>query len=244
MMRYLMVVLGALALCSCSSPIEDIQSPDSVARAEAALRFGKDASPAEIKRLIGLLEAAADHGVRASCADALGYARATEAVPALIEALQVREWRVRRSTTRALGRIADPRAVDPLLQILNEAIQDPNLTEGRRCAIYAFVNLKSDKAVPVLIRMLSQRPGINESDKIDHTTAILAALGAQKDNRAIPVLARLLDGRAGSQAAAAIGQIVDVDFRDHGRFGMPIHSPAKAKEWLQEHPELVTPKDR
>jgi HEAT repeat protein len=219
----------------------DIRSPDSLTRQKAVSQFAKHTSPSEIDQLVQILESTEDDGVRASCADALRCARATRAVPALIEALEVRDWRVRRSAASALGAIADSRAIEPLIQVLTEQLSDPNLSEGRRYAICAFVNLKSGKVVPILMHMLTHNPGWNESERIDYTTALLAALGAQMDKRAIPVIADLLDGRAGSQAAAAIGRIVGVDFRDHDKFGGPQHSPAKAKAWLQKHPEWLTP---
>ncbi len=239
MMRNGIILLALLMLSACADPIVDIQSADFLTRQKAALHLAQNASSAEIEQIIQFLESTEDNGVRASCADALGYTRATNAVPALIKALDVREWRVRRSTVSALGAIADPRAIDPLMEVLREEIADPNLSEGRRCAVYAFVNLKSEKVVPVLIYMLTHNPGTDESERIDYTTALLAALGAQRDKRAIPVLAELLDGRAGSQAAGAIGKIVDVDFLEDAPVRMPLPSPAKAKAWLQKHPELM-----
>jgi HEAT repeat protein len=237
-------LLGVLTLSSCANPIEDIRSEDSMTRAKAAGQFAEGASPDQIQKLIHILQTTENNGVRASCADALGYAHATNAVPALIAALKVPEWRVRRSTANALGRIADPRAIDPLIEVLNEEITDPNLFQGRRCALWAFVHLKSEKVVPVLIHMLTHNPGRGDSKSTDDTTALLAALGAQKDKRAIPVIAGLLDGRAGSRAAGALGKIVDVDFREEGDLlRRPMPSPAKAKAWLQKHPELLKPED-
>ena len=200
----------------------------------------KKISTRKIQTLIQTLERTSDNAVRASCADELGYAHAKEAVPALITALKISDWRVRRSVVNALGYIADARAIDPLIDILNEQPTDPNLSEGKLCAVWAFVNLKSEKVVPVLIRMLNDNPGRDDSDKIDYTTALLAALGAQKDRRAIPTIAKLLDGRSGSQAAGALGQIVGVDFSDEGNpLELPTPSPAKAKLWLKQHSELV-----
>jgi hypothetical protein len=235
------VVLVVLLLSSCANPIEDIQSPDSRTRIEAASRLGRDASPAEIEQLIEILKATDDHGVRAACADALGYAKATRAVPALIEALKIPEWRVRRSTARALGNIADPRAVDPLLDVLRTDPADANLSEGRRSAVYAFVKIKSARAVPVLIHLLKHNPGYDESERIDYTTALLAALAAQGDRRAIPAVAALLDGRSAVRAAGALGQIVGADFTDDHHRGVPLPSPGKAKAWLTKHPELLRP---
>jgi len=238
------MLLGSVILSSCANPIENIQSEDHSIRTTAALQFAEGASSDQIQKLIHICESTKDNAVRASCADALGYAHATNAVPALLDMLRVPEWRLRRSTANALGRIADPRSIDPLIEILKEEPTDPNLSEGRRCAVYAFVNLKSEKAVPVLMHMLTHNPGRNESEKIDYTTALLAALGAQKDQRAIPVIADLLDGRAGSQAAGALGRIVDVDFTDEADpFRMPLPSPAKAKAWLQRHPDLLKSED-
>lgn len=200
----------------------------------------KKLSPRKIQKLIHTLVTTKDNGVRASCANELGYAGATDAVPALIDALKIPDWRVRRSAVNALGYIADPRAIDPLIGILNEESADPNLWEGRRCAVCAFVNLKSKKVVPVLIRMLADNPGRDDSGKIDYTTALLAALGAQQDHRAIPAIVGLLDGPSGSRAAAALGNIVGVDFTDDGDpLRLPMPSPAKAKAWLEAHPEIV-----
>jgi HEAT repeat protein len=238
------MLLGVLTLSSCANPIEDIRSEDNITRIKAAAHFAEGASSNQIQKLIHILENSEDNGVRASCADALGYAHATNAVPALLAVLKVPEWRVRRSTARSLGRIADPRAIDPLIGILNEEITDPNLSEGRRCAIYAFVNIRSEKVVPVLMHMLTHNPGRDESETIDYTTALMSALGGQGDKRAIPVLAKFLDGRAGSQAAGAIGQIVGMDFVDDTTFRMPQPSPAKTKAWLKEHPKLLETKDR
>ncbi|MDA3961728.1 MAG: HEAT repeat domain-containing protein [Planctomycetota bacterium] len=241
----LAMLLGVFTLLSCANPIEDIRSENSITRTKAAAQFTEDASSDQIQKLIHIMQATEDNGVRASCADALGYAHATSAVPALIDALKVAEWRVRRSTANALGRIADPRAIDPLIEVLDQEITDPNLSEGKRCAVWAFVNLKSEKVVPVLIHMLSNNPGKDNSEKIDYTTALLAAMGAQKDKRAIPAIADHLDSRAGSQAAGALGKIVDVDFTDDADpFRLPMPSPAKAKEWLQKHPELLKPQDK
>lgn len=246
--HFVVVLIGMGMLSSCDnrtdSRFEDIQSKDSLKHAKAALRFSTGTSSKDIQQLIQIIESTEDIGVRESCVDALGYAHATEAVPALIAALKIPEWRVRRGTTEALARIADPRAIDPLIEILTEDITDSNLSEGRRCAVYAFVNLKSEKVVPVLMHMLTHNPGRGESEKSDYTTAILAALGAQKDKRAIPVVADFLDGRAGVRAAGTIGAIVGEDFTDHGTLWvLPQPSPAKAKAWLQEHPELLEPED-
>lgn len=242
-MRNIAIILTALMLSSCAKPIVDIQSADSITRQEAVSQFAENASTTDVEQLIALLEGSQDNGVRASCANALGYARATNAVPALLSVLKAPEWRVRRSTARALGRIGDPRAIDPLIEVLNENMTDPNLSEGRRCAIDAFVNLKSEKVVPVLLHMLTHNPGRDESERIDYTTALLAALGEQGDERAIPILAKFLDDRAGSQAAGAIGKIVGVDFQgDPEPLILVGPSPAKAKAWLEQHPELLTSK--
>lgn len=95
--------------------LEDIQSGDAGTRGKAALQFADSASPDQIRKLIHILQTAEDNDVRASCADALGHARARDAVPAFVAALDVPDWRVKRSTVNALARIGDPRAVDPLI---------------------------------------------------------------------------------------------------------------------------------
>ncbi len=58
----------------------------------------------------------------------LGQMRAVEAVPALLTKLSDREPAVREAAARALGQIGDPRALDPLHDLLahetNELVQD------------------------------------------------------------------------------------------------------------------------
>jgi len=199
------------------------------------------ASPDDIEQLIQILENTQDDRVRADCALALGDAKATSAVPALVGTLEVQNWLVRSRTVSALASIGDSRAIRPLIGVLNEEHSDPNFSAERLCAIEAFTKLKSAEVVPVLLDMLTHNPGRGTSRRTDYTSRLLAALGAQGDKRAIPDLAKMLDGDAAVNAAGALGRIVGVNFMLDPRPYGPRFGPVKAKAWLREHPELLVP---
>jgi HEAT repeat protein len=80
----------------------------------------KLAANGDIGGLIRALHYKRDQRVRAAAARALGVARASRAVPALIKALGDEYQYVRAKATEALGEIADQEAVKPLIHVLED----------------------------------------------------------------------------------------------------------------------------
>jgi HEAT repeat protein len=156
---------------------------------------------------------------RAFAAELLGRVGSAKAVPALLEtvrATQTEDADVREIALRALARIADPAAVEPLVAALaraevwlapriadilarhGEAVVDPLLrlltgpgnNPARAWAANVLGEVKASPALPALIRSLD-----DSDDEVRAKSA--AALGRLGDRRAIsPLLDRLLSDPA------------------------------------------------
>jgi HEAT repeat protein len=119
----------------------------------------------------------------------------------------VRYSEVVRAAERALKRINDPRAVEPLIAALEH--KNKNVSEG---AARALGNIKDPRAVEPLIAALSYK---NDRPSKDLTeTAAARALGKIKDPRAVePLIAFFKEkyhSRGGYEAAAwALGELRD-----------------------------------
>lgn len=183
---------------------------------------------------------------------ALEQIKSPKAVPALIAALDEPNWLIQKGAIRALGRIGDPRAADPVLAVLKRAGTTQSPSDIRLAAASAFAELKNPAAVPVLLDLVVYGNPEQKGDSIDLNRAVADALGYQGDLAALPVLVRLLDDgqaiRYGSgaarNAAGAIGKLVNQDFSEMVQvsfgFSMPLPSPAKAKAWLEKNkPEVL-----
>ena len=116
--------------------------------------------------------------VARNATDLLGEMRALEAENALLEVVNHREERVRRSVATALARIGTPRAIQAVQQMFNDPVP-----EVRVHAVQGIGSTKSPRAVAVLARALD-----SEQDP-EVQAVILAALGRQASD---PAVARLL----------------------------------------------------
>ena len=116
--------------------------------------------------------------VARNATDLLGEMRALEAENALLEVVNHREERVRRSVATALARLGTPRAI----QAVQHMFHDP-VPEVRMHAVQGLGNTKSPRAVSVLAHALDA-----ETDP-EVQAVILAALGRQATEEAV---ARLL----------------------------------------------------
>src|SRR3954452_4885331 len=140
---------------------------------------------------------------RAFAAELLGRVGGAKAVPALLEtvvAARTEDADVREVALRALARIGDPRAVEPLILALETA--DPWLAPR----IADILSRHGEAAVDPLIAVLNAG---------DHRPArswaanVLGEVGAQ---RAYPALVRLLDDpedEVRGKAATALGRLAD-----------------------------------
>src|SRR5436305_965951 len=102
--------------------------------------------PGSSQALLPLLEHA-DSNISQAAIEALGALRAREAVPGLIRLLDADLW-LQFAAVAALGEIADPRAVQPLLDAIgNDMLVEP--------AVDALGRIASPDALPRLLTLLA-----------------------------------------------------------------------------------------
>ncbi|MHC4560101.1 MAG: HEAT repeat domain-containing protein, partial [Planctomycetota bacterium] len=139
----------------------------------------------------------------------LGQIGDAQAVPRLIKALGDRDQQVRTHAAKALGKIGDPRAVQPLKEAMgNKAIGDKNAT-FRQIIIMALGEIGDTRAVQFIINELG-----NEERLIRYQAII--QLGKIGDIQAVQPLIEVLeevledeDVQVGVIAARALGKIGD-----------------------------------
>jgi HEAT repeat protein len=153
----------------------------------------------------------------------------------LISALKVKNWKVQQSAAEALGKIGDKRAIDPLI----EALEDKNV---QRKAVEALGELRASRAVEPLIALLKVQ-SINDFDNdivvalteigqpaVDHLIAglkdinrnvrgeVTKALGEIKDKRAVDPLIEVAiydnDSWVRETAVEALGKLGDSRIAD------------------------------
>jgi hypothetical protein len=131
---------------------------------------------------------------------AAGFAQ-TDRVPQLLEDLHSKDGLVRVKALIALGQVKDPRAVEPLIVIL----QGKNVG-ARGLAAMALGNIGDARAVEPLI-------GALQTERDPNTKLLMVlALATLKDPRSIEVLTAALDDKAPkvrTMAATALGNIKD-----------------------------------
>ncbi|MBM4092723.1 MAG: HEAT repeat domain-containing protein, partial [Planctomycetes bacterium] len=134
------------------------------------------------------------------CAAVFAYAKisAAEATPALITALNDVAADVSSMAVRALADIGGPDATDALAEVLRASVERHDC---RGDVAAALADLRSEKAVPILLAMLDEEGGqVNAAE----------ALGRIGDCRALPSLAALIEDEAApaySTAVDALGRI-------------------------------------
>jgi hypothetical protein len=97
--------------------IQQLRSRNPAIRIEAAQKLGELKDPLAVNPLITTLKKDKDGHVRASAEDALVNIGAP-AVEPLTVMLKDNAWRVRRRAVRTLGKIKDPRALEPLVAVM------------------------------------------------------------------------------------------------------------------------------
>lgn len=130
-------------------------------------------------------------------------------LPALLAALSDEDSTVRQEVAEALGKLHDPRAVDPLMN----ALQDEN-TPVRASAVAALAKLGNERAIEPLIALLTQ-------DKNTFVRArAVSALGTlgQVDSASVfvPIVSALKDRDpiVRSMAVTALGKLSDTCIHD------------------------------
>lgn len=106
-----------------------------------------------LRALMSALQRHKNPAIRSGAAEALGLIGGSRAVVPLIDALSDPDDRVRQEVVTALGTIADPVALQPLMQIL-ESTEHKGI---RRRAVVALGFLASNQAIPLLMNALEDR---------------------------------------------------------------------------------------
>ena len=193
--------------------IESLKEEDPEIRYWAADALGKIGSASAVPALIAVLRDPLD-GVRMSACVALGDLKAREALPDLIDLVTGKTpsgkgyslfipqdvGAVQWMAARALGRIGDSRAVEPLMNALGQA--------GGDLGVYiaeALGDLGDRRAVPILLEAAKRgdEPALR---------SVIEALGRLGDPAAVPVLLELLSNAkedARYASIIALGRIHD-----------------------------------
>ncbi|MCC7554474.1 MAG: HEAT repeat domain-containing protein [Methanobacteriaceae archaeon] len=95
--------------------------------------------------------------IRLNSANVLGNINDTKTIDHLIKLLYDNNKLVRREASTVLSRMGEP-AVDPLIKVLN----DPNW-RVRGAAAWALGNIKNEKAIPFLEKLLDDESGFVKS---------------------------------------------------------------------------------
>lgn len=154
--------------------------------AEAAIALGRMFEPGAAPALRRLI-AAEDPGLRSRAAVSLGRLRDKAAVPSLIDAL----WMApntyeREEAVRWLGRLGDPRALDPLMNLLPE----PHV---RHLVVVALGEIGDKRAYAPLLDVLTWDRNANVRDGVVRGLAMLG------DPRAVDVILPLATDEAALQ---------------------------------------------
>jgi HEAT repeat protein len=156
-----------------------------------------------VDKYIDQLRSAGKGHDRAFAAELLGRVGGAKAVPALLEtvvATRTEDSDVRDLSLRALARIADPQAVQPLIRALETA--DPGLAPR----IADILTRHGEAVVDPLITLLGDGPPQPARVWATHV------LGEVRAQRAFPSLVRLLgdtDDEVRAKAATALGRMGD-----------------------------------
>jgi HEAT repeat protein len=128
-------------------------------------------------------------------ARALGVLKDARAVPRLLSLLHDKDWRVRKGSAGALGKIGDRRAAEPLIDALQRDVQP----DVRSSAAEALGRLKDPRAIEPLINALNDKAhyvrenAVNALDEIADPRALeaLEAAAAHDGNPSVRLKAEL-----------------------------------------------------
>ncbi|HKU42121.1 MAG TPA: HEAT repeat domain-containing protein, partial [Polyangiales bacterium] len=159
--------------------------------AEAAIALGRLYEPRAAPALRQLV-AAEDPGLRSRAAVSLGRLRDRDAVPALIEALWLApNTYEREEAVRWLGRLADVRALEPLINLLPEV-------HVRHLVVVALGEIGDGRALAPLLDVLAWDRNANVRDGVARGLAMLG------DPRGLDPVIALAEDPALSQAGEAL----------------------------------------
>ncbi|MEK7449916.1 MAG: HEAT repeat domain-containing protein [Planctomycetota bacterium] len=145
----------------CSSNKGALSSTDSDLRRQALIELAHSGNfKAYLPEFINVLKNDSNALVRSQAAIYLGKFKATESVPALLNALKDQNEWVRYESALALGNIGDASAINGLAQVVEN---DP-VALVRRGATQALGNINDSKIIPILINRLEDaEPSVNQA---------------------------------------------------------------------------------
>lgn len=132
--------------------IKNLRSKDPAIRMEAAQKLGELKDPSAVDPLIAILKKDKDWDVRASAEDALVNIGAPAVQPLTIM-LKDNAWRVRRRAVRTLGKIKDPRALEPLAA----AMTTDHDCFVRKYSARALGEINNPRAAEILVAALKNK---------------------------------------------------------------------------------------
>ncbi len=152
MCSFFLSIVGNVEGGNADKLINELRSRDPAVREEAAKKLGDLKDPSAVEPLIVVLKKDKDRSVRWSAEDAL-VSIGAPAVEPLIKMLGDDSWRVRRRAVRTLGKIRDPRAIEPLVA----AMKTDDDCYVRKYAAKAIGEINDPRAGEILTPALKSR---------------------------------------------------------------------------------------
>jgi len=190
--------------------IAALQDESVIVRERAAALLGNLKQRKAVEPLIKVLNDEQEwKSVRARAAGSLGVLRDESAAEPLLDALNNENLEIRNSVVVALGKIKDGRAVNPLIRIGENPLEDASI---RKSAIAALGKIGDKQAEGTILNVLNSETGTLYY-------AAITALGQLKSEVAVEKLIKVLADRrahptARKNAATALKNIGDVRARD------------------------------
>lgn len=175
----------------------DLNSSDLAIRREAAARLCRaelESLSPELVQLMASLCTDTDNGIRQSAATFLKAYGTTNEVPALLKLLKDSDWQARQSAIKALGRIRDERAIEPLT---DEVARGSSPTQ--QDAYSALVSIGS-AAEPAVLELLKDR----NTETRRQACRILQQIGTNKSVESLQNLVGDADQSLSQMAAEAL----------------------------------------
>ena len=147
-----LVLVGDSIAGDADKLVKQLRNRDPLIREEAARRLCDSKDPSAVGPLIVLLKKEENGSVRSSAEDALVSIGAPAEEP-LVKMLKDDSWRVRRRAVRTLGKIRDPRTIEPLLASMKTDDDD----YVRKSAARAIGEINDPRVGEILIPALKNR---------------------------------------------------------------------------------------
>ncbi|MEO8608420.1 MAG: HEAT repeat domain-containing protein [Chloroflexota bacterium] len=130
--------------------IEELHHPDKSVRGQAAIKLGTWSDSESLQMLLQALARETDLYVREDLTWSL-VRRSEAAIMPLIQLLSDPNPAIRHHAAHVLGKIGDPRAVDPLITVLGDQDQDTAVITK---AAFALGQIGDTRAIPALMNLL------------------------------------------------------------------------------------------